>query len=102
MTLTCPHCRQPFALVAVAAGMAPQAQPVNGSWRCPVHGGAKLVPAGVSKKTGKAYGAFAACPVQDCPEKEPFHTSPAPVAPPPAYAAPLPTPTADDLDGLPF
>lgn len=40
------------------------------NWKCPVHGGAKVVPAGVSTKTGKAYSAFRACPQYGCP-----HTS---------------------------
>ena len=36
---------------------------------CPVHGILmKLHPAGVSKKTGKPYGAFWACPVDGCKE----------------------------------
>lgn len=34
---------------------------------CPTHGTPwKTVPAGVSKRTGQAYGSFQACPVQDC------------------------------------
>ena len=101
--LTCPHCRQPFALVAVAAGIAPQAQPGPGSWRCPVHGSAKTVPAGVSKKTNKPYPAFQVCPVQDCPERPPFvPTPPTVAAPSPVYAAPLPPYQPDGLDDLSF
>lgn len=38
-------------------------------WVCPVHGTSKVVPAGVSKKTGKPYNAFTACGEQGCNEK---------------------------------
>jgi hypothetical protein len=41
-------------------------------WLCPIHEDARVVPAGISKKTGKPYGAFRACPVAGCSEKEPF------------------------------
>lgn len=37
---------------------------------CPVHNvDWKTIPAGISKKTGKAYGAFQVCPFQDCKER---------------------------------
>ena len=44
------------------------AQPTDGG--CPVHEVAwKLVPAGTSRKTGKPYNAFWACPERGCDEK---------------------------------
>jgi len=44
-------------------------KPVSSVPKCSVHGIVmKLHPAGVSKKTGKPYGAFWACPVDDCKE----------------------------------
>lgn len=52
---------------AVAA--VPKAAPSG--WVCRVHGTSKLVPAGVSKRTGNAYDAFLACTEQDCKEKPP-------------------------------
>jgi hypothetical protein len=47
----------------VRAGSIPVA------WQCPIHGESKLVPAGVSKRTGNPYKAFWACTVRDCNEK---------------------------------
>lgn len=41
-------------------------------WVCPEHGGARVVPAGVSKKTGKPYSAFRVCVRQECEQKEPL------------------------------
>lgn len=38
-------------------------------WQCPIHGESRLVPAGVSKRTGKPYDAFWACTVRDCNQK---------------------------------
>ena len=39
---------------------------------CPVHHVPwKQVPAGVSKRTGAAYGAFLACPERDCSQRPP-------------------------------
>jgi len=39
---------------------------------CPVHHVAwKIVPAGVSKKTGRAYAAFAVCPESGCEQRPP-------------------------------
>ena len=40
-------------------------------WRCPVHGTSKIVPAGVSARTGRTYDAFVACPERDCQQKPP-------------------------------
>jgi hypothetical protein len=38
-------------------------------WVCPIHDDSKIVPAGVSRRTGKAYKAFWACPVAGCDQK---------------------------------
>lgn len=38
-------------------------------WVCPVHGTSKVIPAGVSKKTGRPYEAFTACGETGCNEK---------------------------------
>lgn len=40
-------------------------------WVCPIHGSWKMVPAGVSRKTGKPYAAFMACSSPGCNEKPP-------------------------------
>lgn len=49
--------------------------------QCPVHGTLmKLVPAGISKKSGKRYNAFYACEDQECKETAPA-TNEAPVTP---------------------
>ena len=40
-------------------------------WTCPSHGGQKIVPAGVSSKTGKPYDAFVTCPEYGCSERPP-------------------------------
>ena len=40
-------------------------------WTCPLHGTRKVIPAGVSKKTGKPYGSFVACGENNCDEKPP-------------------------------
>ena len=40
-------------------------------WVCPTHNEARVVPGGVSKKTGKPYNAFRACPEPFCDEAEP-------------------------------
>ena len=41
------------------------------AWLCSIHEDAKIVPAGVSKRTGRKYNAFYACPVAGCDEKGP-------------------------------
>lgn len=39
---------------------------------CPIHNQSwKIVPAGISKKTGNAYDAFQACPVKGCDQRPP-------------------------------
>ena len=40
-------------------------------WSCPVHHSSKVVPAGVSKKTGKPYQAFVVCEEQGCEQRPP-------------------------------
>ena len=40
-------------------------------WQCPIHHGSKVVPAGVSKKSGKPYQAFIVCSEQGCDQKPP-------------------------------
>ena len=40
-------------------------------WVCPVHGTVKVVPAGVSSRTGKPYDSFLSCTERDCSEKPP-------------------------------
>jgi hypothetical protein len=41
------------------------------AWTCPVHHGSRVVPAGVSKRTGNTYEAFLACAEPGCDEKPP-------------------------------
>ena len=56
---------------AAAAPSAQLSSIESGSdWVCPEHGGARVVPAGVSKKTGKAYPAFRVCVRPECDQKE--------------------------------
>ena len=40
-------------------------------WSCPIHHSSKVVPAGVSKRTGAKYEAFVACSEPGCNEKPP-------------------------------
>ncbi len=74
----------PFRAVSVApvasAGPFP---PIGGGrppapWVCPVHHTSKVVPAGVSQKTGRDYDAFTVCAERDCNEKPPRFAQPAP------------------------
>lgn len=45
-------------------------QPVANGGYCPLHHEPwKVVPAGISKKTGQAYNEFRACPVKGCNER---------------------------------
>lgn len=51
---------------------------MNPNQVCSVHNQPwKTVPGGISKKTGRPYNAFLACPQQGCPEKPPKETGPA-------------------------
>lgn len=43
----------------------------NPAWVCPLHDDAKVVPAGISRRTGRKYNAFYACPVAGCDQKGP-------------------------------
>jgi hypothetical protein len=72
-----------------AAASPPPAAAGHSSWMCPDHGSSKVVPAGVSKKTGKPYSAFIACPEQGCEQRPPRGT-------------PVPIPPAEDFSELPF
>jgi hypothetical protein len=40
-------------------------------WACPNHNEVRVVPGGLSKRTGRKYNAFYACPVPGCDEKGP-------------------------------
>lgn len=66
--------------VQAAPAPAPYA-PLN-TWLCPIHGTAKTVPAGVSKKTGRPYDAFIACDQMGCNEKPPRPGMPLRAMPP--------------------
>jgi hypothetical protein len=51
-------------------------------WACPVHGtAAKLVPAGISRSSGRAYNAFMACSTPFCSEPPPRNGPVGPVEP---------------------
>lgn len=60
-----------------AADERPTFAPLD-TWVCPVHRTSRTVPAGVSKRTGKAYDAFIACGQAGCDEKPPRAPRPAP------------------------
>lgn len=53
-------------------------------WVCPVHGTNKVVPAGISQRTGKPYEAFMACGERGCNEKPPRIAQQAPARAVPA------------------
>ena len=59
----------------------------SSGWKCPTHGTVKVVPAGVSKRTGKAYPAFEVCGISGCEQKPPRGGR----KPKPMYTAPEPT-----------
>lgn len=80
MTMSQPQAVQPAPVQAYGAqpvgGQAipwqtPRDQATLPGWVCPIHGEVKVVPAGVSQRTGKAYNAFLACPIQGCDQKPP-------------------------------
>ena len=61
------------------------------SLTCPVHGNtAKMIPGGISKKTGQPYEAFWACSFKDCREKLMDAAAGAPA--PQQSSAPAPAP----------
>jgi len=51
---------------AAAAPAEPAAEQKVASWVCPIHGTGRVQPAGVSKRTGKAYSAFWVCDTPGC------------------------------------
>jgi hypothetical protein len=58
----------------VAAPVVVEQSPLHdlaGGWNCPNHHGHRVVPAGVSAKSGKSYHAFRGCPEKGCDEKGP-------------------------------
>jgi len=56
---------------------------------CEVHGVEwKVIPAGVSKKTGRAYDSFRVCEVAECKERPPSAQKPHQQAPSPVVLAP--------------
>jgi hypothetical protein len=82
---------------AAPSGPTPAAvppPPAAGAWACPEHGTSKVVPAGVSQKTGKPYNAFTACGEQGCDQKPPRGQSP-------SQPPPLPQ-GGEQFDDLPF
>ena len=105
--LTCPTCGAAFTLQAVVASRPVTSSSASTSapafvpplatgtpWTCPLHRQSKTIPAGISKKSGRPYGSFAACPVPECSEKGPFGSAPS--APEPV------TYGGGALDDLPF
>jgi hypothetical protein len=74
---------------------SPVVPPPGGAWVCPEHGSRKVVPAGTSKKTGKAYKSFVACAESGCDQKPPW--GPGPDDSPPARTEP-----EGQFDDLPF
>ena len=72
---------QPWDLPPSPAGVAvaqPYQAPVATTtihtpapWQCPVHHTVKVVPAGISKRTGASYDAFLSCTERDCQQKPP-------------------------------
>jgi hypothetical protein len=69
-----PTQQQRAAAPMVATSSPPMSALNPTGWVCPIHGGAKITPAGTSKTTGKPYAAFVSCAVQGppfCNEKPP-------------------------------
>lgn len=102
MNVVCPHCHKViFEIDQGGAAVAKAAQSsgyhTDGTWTCPIHQRGKIVPAGVSKRTGKPYNAFWACSEAGCNEKA-IYSGPPPQTPPPAPVMPEPPP--DEL--IPF
>jgi hypothetical protein len=102
VSFTCPTCHAPFTLQAVVATrpgvpVSVAIQPLDAGavatvqpspWRCPVHDRSKIVPAGISKKSGKPYQSFAACPEDGCSWGQ-AQVSPGIVRPPSPGARPI-------------
>lgn len=65
--------------------------PIGTAWLCPQHGTSRIVPAGVSKKTGRPYSAFLVCGEQGCDMKPPMpQSAPARAVPPSAGPQQMP------------
>ena len=68
---------QPYTVVSASQPYQPpvrepaQPFPPIATWQCPVHHGNKIVPDGVSSRTGRPYDAFVACSEPGCDEKPP-------------------------------
>jgi hypothetical protein len=68
----------------------PEANP-DPDWLCPVHRSRRVVPGGVSKRTGNPYQPFARCSEFSCDEKPPRNRESAPArALPPSQSSRLP------------
>ena len=65
------------------------------AWVCPIHRQNKMVPAGVSKKTGRPYNAFIVCGYPGCEERPPQGAASSWEAPAPVQA-PLPSPPGEE------
>lgn len=64
MPVTSPlQAAQPYQ-APVAKAPFPPMRPVD--WDCPVHHEVKMVPGGVSARTGKPYGSFLSCTDREC------------------------------------
>jgi hypothetical protein len=79
---------EPYRAVGPSQQPAPVFAPIGG-WVCPDHGTVRVVPAGVSKRTGQPYQAFMVCDQQGCEQRPPKPGVPArAVAPSDAGLAP--------------
>lgn len=58
--------QQTIAEATAAGAEAPAAEATVANWVCPIHGTGRIQPAGVSKRTGKAYAAFWVCTERGC------------------------------------
>jgi hypothetical protein len=79
----------PFRASASSAGpsIAPApgrmaSAPLVSDWQCPIHHSYKVVPAGISTRTGKPYPAFVVCGERGCEEKPPRGHAPSTKATP--------------------
>lgn len=69
--MSAPPRPQPFQNAPLAA-LPPVVAQGAGQGVCPIHGVPwKVVPAGVSSRTGNAYEAFRACPTKGCDQRPP-------------------------------
>jgi hypothetical protein len=77
---------EPYRAVQPGTVVYPSVVPMGGqtvaTWACPVHGtAAKLVPAGVSRSSGRPYNAFMACSTPFCDQRPPRNGPVSPVEP---------------------